>query len=93
MKVIGWTFQTLGQAFEPLRENQKPRREFENLGQMFEKLGWVFKIQPPVFVITWLLLSQSATVNNSVNYFIKMREIGKFEDHAMIFIQVTVKVK
>ena len=30
------------------------------------------------------MLSQSTTVNNSVNHFIKMREIGKSEDLAII---------
>ena len=34
--------------------------------------------------MTWLMLSQSTTVNNSVNHFIKMREIGKSEDLAII---------
>ena len=52
---------------------------------MFEK--------PLVFVLTWLMLSQSAKVNNSVNHFIKMREIGKLEDRAIIFIQMAAKVK
>ena len=37
--------------------------------------------------------SQSGTVNNKVNHFIKMREIGKFEDLAIIFIQMAAKVK
>ena len=85
MKVISLYFQTLGRAFEPLRENQKPRRQFENSGRMFEK--------PLVFVLTWLMLSQSAKVNNSVNHFIKMREIGKLEDRAIISFQMAAKVK
>ena len=39
------------------------------------------------------MLSQSATVNNSVNHFIKMREIGKVEDLAIIAIQMAAKIK
>ena len=48
---------------------------------------------PRVFVITWLMLSQSVTVYNSVNHFIKMREIGKLEDLTIIFIQMAAKIK
>ena len=43
--------------------------------------------------MTLLMLSQSATVNNSVNHFIKMREIGKVEDLAIIAIQMASKIK
>ena len=39
------------------------------------------------------MLSQSATVSNSVNHFIKMREIGKLDDLAIIFIQMAAKIK
>ena len=39
------------------------------------------------------MLSQSATVNNSVNHFIKMREIGKLEDLTIIVIQMAAKIK
>ena len=39
------------------------------------------------------MLSQSAMVNNSVNHFIKMIEIGKVEDLAIIVIQMAAKIK
>ena len=39
------------------------------------------------------MLSQSGTVNNSINHFIKMREIGKLEGLAIIFIQMAAKIK
>ena len=39
------------------------------------------------------MLSQSATVNNSVNHFTKMREIGKLKDLEIIFIQMDAKIK
>ena len=39
------------------------------------------------------MLSQSATVNNSVNHFTKMREIRKVEDLAIIVIQMAAKIK
>ena len=44
------------------------------------------------FFISWLMLSQSATVNNSANPFIGMREIRKSEDLAIISIQMAAKV-
>ena len=53
----------------------------------------MFKIYPRAFVITWLMLSQSATENNSVNHFIKKERIGKFENLAIIFIQMAAKAK
>ena len=44
--------------------------------------------------MTWLMLSQSATVNNSVNHLMKKkREIGKIEDLAIIFFQMGAKAK
>ena len=39
------------------------------------------------------MLSQAAMVNNSVNHFIKKWEIEKFEELAIIFIQMVAKVK
>ena len=39
------------------------------------------------------MLSQSGTVNNSIDHFIKMREIGKLEGLAIILIQVAAKIK
>ena len=39
------------------------------------------------------MLSQTATVNNSVNHFIEMRGIGKLEDLAIIFIEMTTGMR